>query len=555
MVRKKVLWIAFLNRLHSNMRKNMKSVSISRLLLLAASLVGAEGVSAATYYVCDSAADCNAQSSGWNTGSDSNTCTTKDTACKSLRGAIGKMSGGDTVIIGDGTYSDTNNSVNSSYYPPYGNPDAWTVIKAEHDGGAVFDRASFVIDVSSGDRAFYWQLEGLVWANARFMVSYGHHVKVLRCGGYNAGSGNTAQFIAGKNASYILFEDSYAWGEGRYKFLAWQNSNIIMRRCVARLDKEDAVGEPIAGLAMYSVANGKIQNSIVIDSDVQAYWTNVYSRNGCFYVPTTAMDASNITIENSVCLNSQLGGAASDAAASDTIVKNNVFWKVDIDSAEWANYSRSRNPKWFNNTFGVSTTNLRYLSGYNSSGMEILNNIFYGIGGGGLAYNWGTHDYNAFYGSVGLPSPLSSHETADINPIWNASTNPTGALKYITRIEPDSSLSGLGSGGANIGATVMKMVGMSGTLWGETGYDVEQSTNMWPFPNESIIKSKMASYVYPGISGARGFAASGTGLYGGPITLTSYIWEYLGNPCPADICSYNSESAPLPAPRNLRRVE
>ena len=30
--------------------------------------------------------------------------------------------------------------------------------------------------------------------------------------------------------------------------------------------------------------------------------------------------------------------------------------------------------------------------------------------------------------------------------------------------------------------------------------------------------------------------APGNGLYGGPITLTSYIWEYLGNPCPVGVC-------------------
>lgn len=548
MFAKKVSWIAALNQLG-----HRKSASPSLLLFIPALFVASELASAATYYACDTAAACNAQSSGWVTGSDSNACTAKGTACKSLRGAIGKMAGGDAVIIGDGTYSGTNNTVDSSSYPPYGSPSAWTIIKAEHDGGVVFNGAGFTLDYPSGNRAYYWQLEGLVWANAGFFVSWGHHVKVLRSGGYNAGSGNTAQFTAGKNASYILFEDDYAWGEARYKFLAWQNNNIIMRRCVARLDKEDAGGEPIAGMAMYSVANGVIQNSIVIDSDTQNYWTNIYSRNGCFYVPTTAMAASNVTIENSVCLNSQFGGVASDDASTNTVVKNNVFWNVNIDSGEWANYSRGQTPQWVNNTFGVSSTNLSYLSGYNSSGMQVTNNLFYGIRGGGIVKNWGTHDYNAFYNSTALPS-LAAHEYTNKNPIWNASTNPTGSLKYITRIESGSNHSGIGSGGADIGANVLKMVGASGTLWGESGYNVEQTANMWPVRNEALIKSKMAAYTYPGINGARGFAASGTGLYGGPITLTSYIWEYLGNPCPAGICSSNNSNTPLSPPTGLKIV-
>jgi hypothetical protein len=439
-----------------------------------------------------------------------------------MRGAFKKMTGGDTLIIGDGNYSGVNNSVDKFNYPPFGSASAWTVIKAEHDGGVVFNGASFSFDTNTGNYPFYWQLEGLVWANAGFFVSYGHHVKVLRCGGYNAGSGNTAQFTAGKNASYILFEDSYAWGEARYKFLAWQNSNIIFRRCVGRMDKEDAGGEPIGIFAMYSVANGKIQNSIGIDSDVPGYWTNVYSNVGCFAVPVTAMSASNITVENSICLNSELGGAyyegSSSYDSSNMTTRNNVFWDINTQSGQFLNLSRSINPTWTNNTFGISTSNLYYLSGYASSGMQVTNNLFYGIGGGGVAHAWGTHDYNAFYSSTVLPSPRSLHEKTNINPIWNASANPTGALKYITQIESGSNLAGIGNSGQNIGASVLKMVGAPGTLWGETGFDVEQATNMWPFQNEGLIKSKMAAYTYPGINGARGFAAVGTGLYGGPIT-------------------------------------
>lgn len=534
----------------------MKSVSLFLLLFLPAFFVLAEQASAATYYVCDSATACNAASNGWVTGNDANACSAKGTACKTIGGAFKKMAGGDTLVIGDGVYSGAGNSVTKNNYPPFGNASAWTIIKAEHDGGVVFDNASFSFDTGSGNYPFYWQLEGLTWANGYFYVSYGHHVKVLRSGGYNAGSGNNVNFTAGRGSSYVLFEDSYAWGEGRYKFMGYQASNIIIRRCVGRLDKEDAQGEPIGIFAMYSVSNGKIQNSIGIDSDVPNYWTNVYNRIGCFGVPVTQMNASNITVENSICLNSELGGAYYEGGgytSSNMITRNNVFWDVNTLSSYPVNLSRSIQPSWINNTFGLSTTSEEYLSGYGSSNMQITNNLFYSIGGGGVARNWGTHDYNAFYNSTGLPT-LASHEITNLNPIWNASTNPTGSLKYITRIESGSNLSGKGSSGGNIGATIMKMVGAQGTLWGETGYDAEQSTNMWPFPNEKLIKSKMAAYTYPGINGARGFAASGTGLYGGPITLTSYIWEYLGNPCPTDICS-QSNTTTLSAPTDLTIIK
>lgn len=539
----------------------MKLAPTSLLLLLTAFSVVAEQASAATYYVCNSGTTCNANSSGWITGNDNNSCTSKGTACNTFKGAWTKMSSGDTILFGDGTYTGSNNAIGYSSYPPYGSAGAYSIFKAEHDGGATFDGAGVAQDYSSGNRNYYWQFEGLVWGNTNFTISYGNHIKILRCGGYNAGSGNVGQFEIMRGMSYALIEDSYAWGNGRYKFLAYgrysdvgatQTNNIIFRRVVARMDQEDAGDEPIAGIAIYSVKNSLVQNAIVIDSDTQNYWKNLYSRNGCFYVPSTNDPASNITIENSVCLNSQFGGAAADDASSNIVIKNNVFWNVNIDSGEWANYSRGSTATWINNTFGVSTQNQSYLAGYKSSGMQVKNNLFYKIGGGGIVSHWEnvTHDYNAYYNSTGLPT-LSSHEYTDINPIWNASTNPTGALKYITQIESGSNLSGKGSGGADIGGTVTKMVGISGTLYGDPGYDTVQSMSMWPFPQEDLIKQKMAAYSSGGLSGNRGFAVSGTGLYGGPITLTSYIWEYLGNPCPAGICQ-SSTTPSLAAPINLR---
>lgn len=542
----------------------MKSPSLSLLLLLTAFFAMAEQASAATYYVCNNGVTCNARSSGWVTGNDSNACIAKGSACLSLRGAIGKMQGGDTVIIGDGTYSGTNNSVDSSNYPPYGSSSTWTVIKAEYDGGVTFDGASFILDYTSGDRAYYYQIEGLVWANAAFWVSYGHHVKVLRCGGYNAGSGNIEQFGASQNSSYILFEDCYAWGEARYKFLAWKASNIIFRRCVARMDKENAQGQNIAGMAMYSVTNGLVQNAIVLDMDTPNYWTNVSYYNGCFVVPVTMSPGYNITFDGNICLNSKMGGLWEESydgsnKSYNTIIKNSVFWNTpQMSNGEWVNSTRGVNPKWLNNTFGTTHVGEAYLSMYMSSNGEVTNNLFYDINTSNLlTSHWDTngtaHDYNTYYASNGLPT-LSTHEYTDRNPIWNASTNPTGALKYITRIESGSNHSGIGSGGADIGANVLKRVGASETLWGEPGYNDIQTMNLWPFPNEALIKSKMAAYTYSGINGARGFAAPGNGLYGGPITLTSYIWEYLGNPCPADICSYGT-STTLFAPTNLIIIE
>jgi hypothetical protein len=80
----------------------------------------------------------------------------------------------------------------------------------------------------------------------------------------------------------------------------------------------------------------------------------------------------------------------------------------------------------------------------------------------------------------------------------------------------------------------MYKVGVDGTLYGETGYNSTTSEQLWPFPNEALIKRDMASYDGPGPSGTRGFCG-GNSMDGTPQTLTKYIWEQLGNQIPEDI--------------------
>jgi hypothetical protein len=93
------------------------------------------------------------------------------------------------------------------------------------------------------------------------------------------------------------------------------------------------------------------------------------------------------------------------------------------------------------------------------------------------------------------------------------------------------------------GAILLKRYGASGTRWGQAGYDQITSVDLWPWPFQDVIKSvfREVNNVPPGNSPVfndttRGFAATGTALYGGAITISSYIWEYLGAPCPQTVC-------------------
>ena len=125
--------------------------------------------------------------------------------------------------------------------------------------------------------------------------------------------------------------------------------------------------------------------------------------------------------------------------------------------------------------------------------------------------------------------------TTSIDPVTGDPGNGTPGLLSPVRIEQGSDADALG-----VGATILRRRGRSGTLWGEPGYDELTEDSLWPWPNERQIAEQMAGYAYDDgtivVDGARGFAAGGTALYGGPVTLTSYIWEYLGNPCPEPYC-------------------
>ena len=105
-------------------------------------------------------------------------------------------------------------------------------------------------------------------------------------------------------------------------------------------------------------------------------------------------------------------------------------------------------------------------------------------------------------------------------------------------------LAGLASDGGDIGANVQTLIGTSGTLYGEAGYNTDTGTSMWPFPNEDLIRTKMKAYNAGGASGNRGFCVDGT-------TLTKYIWQYLGNTIPAEIYGGSSDTTAPAAVTNL----
>lgn len=475
-----------------------------------------------------------------------------------LEAAVAAMSGGDTLIIRDGVYSGLANTLDHQHMPPSGTVDTPTIIQAENDGEAVFSDGFFIMeDVGGG--VSYVDFVGLKALKPTVISSGTDHWRFMRCAFTNivtTANGESPFSIAG---TYHLIEDSWVWGDIRYGMYVSSvgGQYIIFRRCVIRPDKINAT-EPTAAFQSYSSPDIYFQNCIVLDGNDQ-FWLQYDERGPCFYSRT----AGPVTISGSMCLNypSYFAGGS---PRNGLYIDNSVGW--DIGTGVYADFGDQQPASW-----SVTSSVFGSVSGFvdpitpgnpdTCPGDGILskrttvngiveNNILYDVDAGkgvaaALTGSTTVNNYICLYNNYDDYNSI----TGGANNITN--TDPlAGSLEYLTRIENSSALKGVGSGGADIGATILCKIGADGARYGDAGWNITRACplhgdggtsadNLWPWPYEDRIKTDMASYSYTGVdadgtpdqtlSGARGFAAIGD------VTLTSYIWEYLGNQIPGEI--------------------
>jgi hypothetical protein len=200
-------------------------------------------------------------------GSDlGNTCTDASSPCLTIGRGISQMSGGEKLIVGDGTYNERiNNTI------PAGSSGQRTKVLAQNTGGVTLVNPSTtetdpVVSISNNYIDIDgFRIDGNAHAGSVFRVT-GDYVKVFRCAAFNAAnSNNGAGFVAGSGADYVLFEECWAWGLGaRYKFQVYHANHVIVRRCVARLDYKSDGSLQCANFNNYDSVNTIFQNNIAI---------------------------------------------------------------------------------------------------------------------------------------------------------------------------------------------------------------------------------------------------------------------------------------------------
>ncbi len=479
------------------------------------------------------------------------------------------MTGGDTLIVKNGTYSGQ-----KIHNPPSGSAGAYTVIKAENDGGAIVTDINYGTGFMLHINGDYIQVEGLKFVgnatDGGIEGAYisGSYNKVFRCGFVvtpcTQCSNKSNVIISG---TYNLVEDSWAYGAGRYKFLLYGGDALdsgaynILRRVIARHDREYSGGfNPQAPFANYQGKNNLFQNCLVVDSNQTAYYDGNAWR-GPFFLEK-GQKGGSVTISGTLSLNNA-GPFVYDSASGDDsdpmytagnlMVSNSTSVGGSFIGSYWvrslARTTMSVDHSAIGNipyeVAGEPGGGAGFRGGVDAANnyAKATNSIFYGLGMGALYNVRGANNYNTFYGNsanYGDSSTAGANDKTNVNPL-------TTSFLYPVRVEAGSPLKGAGAGGSDIGPTILKRIGVSGTLYGETGYNTVTADNLWPWPNENRIKADMSAYPtnWPanGLpSPLRGFT-TGVSKDGSAQTLTKYIWEYLGNQIPSDI--YGGTPAPV----------
>lgn len=489
---------------------------------------------------------------------------------KTFAYAFSRMGGGDELILLDGTYSVTNGTGYISYLGTN---------SGQPPSGASLTQMTYIHALNPGQV----RISGGLWLGRSFRKD--SYIKIQGitfddAGGDGAGSLYNTSYITIKDCGFNgsfgigtndhndfndnnLIEDVWVWASrARVIAINYRSHNNVWRRVVVRGDGCgnggcSGSGNPNVGITVYESNNISFQNIMVVDRILattdspyadfaiaqhgsddggncvgcyifgQNEWLGVMSINSPdigYYMEPDHYDASmvmpantpTITIKNAVVWNSASWGFNLRRNIPNGLFENllaSARTGTAISSQTEFQYTPTSISNVIRNALAVGT---RSSGAYTFTGTGIAANSYATIS------NTDAFGFNTAYSVRGTCTACASN----VDPLAGSPVS----LRYLTRIETGSALKGTGVGGADIGATILNRYGAEGSRHGESNYNALTTTALWPWPNESRIKQEMCANT------TRGFCSTGTRLDGiNPVTLTSYIWEQLGNPIPSGI--------------------
>ena len=481
-------------------------------------------------------------------GMDSNGGTSESAPFKTFFTAFSAMKGGDELVLLDGTYGSGTGYLNyegtGSAQPPSGiSKTQMTYVHAKNPGSVIINGNLFIGRSTRKDS--YIKIEGITFEGSAQLYNTSY-LYIKNCGFHSTNQGGGAVFALGTNDgptnTYDLVEDCWVWGQERIIAINYRADYNVWRRVVVRGDGCGSSscttgGAPNVGITVYDSKNVSMQNVIVVDRILGG--GNAYADFATAQHGGASFPLGNAEWIGTISLNSQDNGYTFEGTdtTGSMLLKNAVAW----------------NTAWGFNPSSPAFNDLRLenLTAGNSAGGDAFRT--YDSPGGYarnlIAYNYGRMGINSItpvsYVDVYSSRSSTPYNTGGVTPTNMKTSNPlsdgsTPSLKYITRIESGSALKGAGYGGADIGANILFRYGIDGAFYGDAGYNMLSSTELWPWLNEARIKKEMCTDA--GVT--RGFCSA--------QTLTKYIWEYLGNPIPSEIYGGTPPPAPPAAPANLR---
>jgi hypothetical protein len=425
--------------------------------------------------------------------------------------ALLPSAGGGTLVIKDGTYSAA--FANSSLKAVTGGA-LWTapnVIRAENPGGAIVTGGLNI----SGTTNFYCQVRGIKFDDANEKDIECGNLKFFKCSFVRgATSGNTASVTIGTNnqtpgAHHILLEDCFGYGPGgRYNFLCYNSEDVVFRRCVARFDAgyNNIDGIPEGCFVQYDCQRISFQNCFAIDAlgprTVADTWAALYNAaNG-----TTSISNTNKSWLGCAAIKHiRLGYCSEGQSTISNLTAQDIVLLGSGGSAEYG----------IDQLVGTSSLYERF---------TIFNQSQDGVGVfGGSCTVRDTVVRGCTGSAFNGVTPTTSVAFANGSNTGGTVIDPlTNGMLYLPRIEAASTLKTGGTSGQR-GAQIVKRMGTSGTLYGETGYATLTTDDLWPWPNQTRIRSEMRAVTgMSTVDSERGFCATGE-------TFTHYIFNQLGN--------------------------
>ncbi|MBI4847286.1 MAG: hypothetical protein HY808_01730 [Nitrospirae bacterium] len=503
---------------------NKRFRSIMFFLLILTGIIVPQFVIAATYYISPFG-------NNSNLGTQANPFAT-------FSYAFAHMSGGDTLYVMDGTYNEQIKDMPSGTAGNYTKIYAVNDHKADIDGGGtlpsnIYDALLSIVGKS------YVEMRGLKVHNSNGSVcriedSNNITLKVMGCW-HGGGTYKHTKPVYVGTSSNVLLEDVWAFGRGRYTVHVGAGAtNVVLRRVVTRWDAGAYASEPIAGFAIYKGQNTTIENGITFDhythgsisTEHRGFQINSWNTGEAEAINNKILGSIGVNLENAT------HGSFYNATEVDTQPDNNLFENNVAVEGRRGFALQSGTNITIRSCTSINNSDSGYRQNAKGADTYIANNLSYNNATGGYVNNSGSYqkfDYNGYNANNPAVSGFTKGE-------HDRTDNPQ--LLYPLRIESNSVYKNTGENGADIGANVIYKY--------ENG--VLTTKALWPWPYENWIKEDMcdASFLQQvGRTGADAPKWCTTNK-----TLTQYIWEYLGNTCPDEICNYTK----LPPPQNLRII-